>query len=220
MAKWAQCDRRHLCYQIRLVSDVGRRNLHCECFRCLPCDTDNVVNKATYVNTLRPWQNGRHFPDDTFNCLFLNENACISINISLKFINMVRLPTHIFVTRPQWVKFTINDHRHRYIEMSSYCSTNQRHLAHFVQQSTCGFPPQRLGMVMSWRHHVDWSCPWLSWPFDQHAPWYVWRWIHKERRRAYSSKLSTINSLLPAHFQDPFSNGLTASDMYHVIFSH
>ena len=82
-------------------------------------------------NTLRPRQNGRHFPDDTFKRIFLNENVRISIKISLKFVAegpinniqalvqimawrrpgdkplsepmMVRLPTHICVTRPQWV---------------------------------------------------------------------------------------------------------------------
>ena len=81
--------------------------------------------------TLRPRQNGRHFPDDIFRCIFLNENVWISINISLKFVLngpinnipalvqvmawrrpggkplsepvMVSLLTHICVTRPQWV---------------------------------------------------------------------------------------------------------------------
>ena len=84
------------------------------------------------LNTLRPRQNGRHFPDDIFKWIFLNENVWISINISLKFVPkspinnipalvqimawrrsgdkplsepmMVCLPTHICVTRPQWVK--------------------------------------------------------------------------------------------------------------------
>ena len=85
------------------------------------------------VNTLRPRQNGRHFPDDIFKWFFLNENVWILINISLKFVPMgpinniptlvqvmawrwpgdkplselmmaYRLPTHICVTRPQWVK--------------------------------------------------------------------------------------------------------------------
>ena len=84
------------------------------------------------LNTLRPRQNGRHFADDTFKSIFMNENVWISINISLKFVPrgainniptlvqvmawrrpgdkplsepmMVRLPTHICVTRPQWVK--------------------------------------------------------------------------------------------------------------------
>ena len=36
-------------------------------------------------NTLRPIQNSRHFPDDSFKCIFLNENIGISIKISLKF---------------------------------------------------------------------------------------------------------------------------------------
>ena len=81
-------------------------------------------------NLRRP--NGRHFPDDIFKWIFLNENVWISINISLKFVPrgpinnipllvhvmawrrpgdkplsepmMVRYPTHICVPRPQLVK--------------------------------------------------------------------------------------------------------------------
>ena len=41
---------------------------------------------VTWLNTLRPRQNGRHFADDTFKCMFLNENVRIAINISLKFV--------------------------------------------------------------------------------------------------------------------------------------
>ena len=83
------------------------------------------------LNTLRPGQNGRLFTDDTFKCIFLNENIRISTKNSLKFVPkglinnipalvlimawrrpgdkplsepmMVRLPTHICVARPQWV---------------------------------------------------------------------------------------------------------------------
>ena len=86
----------------------------------------------TCLNTLRPRQNGRHFPDDNFKCIFLNENVQISIKISLKFVPrdpinnipalvrimawrqlgdkplsepmMVNLLTHICVTPSQWVK--------------------------------------------------------------------------------------------------------------------
>ena len=82
------------------------------------------------IHTLRPRQNGRHFADDIFKCVFLNENVWIPIKISLKFVPkgqinkmpalvqimawrrpgdkplsepmMIRLPTHICVTRPQW----------------------------------------------------------------------------------------------------------------------
>ena len=85
------------------------------------------------INTLRPRQNGRHFPDDIFKCIFLNEKAWISLKISLKFVPkvpinnipalvqimawrwpggkplsepmMVTLLTHICVTRPQWVNW-------------------------------------------------------------------------------------------------------------------
>ena len=84
------------------------------------------------INTLRPRQNGRHFADDTFKPIFLNENIRISINISLKFVPkgpinnipplvqimawrrpgdkplsetmLANLLTHICVSRPQWVK--------------------------------------------------------------------------------------------------------------------
>ena len=37
-------------------------------------------------STLKSRQNGRHFPDDTFKWIFLNENGWISIQISLKFV--------------------------------------------------------------------------------------------------------------------------------------
>ena len=83
------------------------------------------------VIALRPRQNGRHFADDTFKPIFLNENIRLLIKISLKFVPklpinniptlvqvmawrrsgdkplsesmMVCLLTHICVTRPQWV---------------------------------------------------------------------------------------------------------------------
>ena len=37
-------------------------------------------------NTLRPRQNGRHFPDAISKCIFLNENAWIPTETSLKFV--------------------------------------------------------------------------------------------------------------------------------------
>ena len=41
---------------------------------------------SVLLNTLRPRQNGRHFADDTFKCIFLNENVRILIKISLKYV--------------------------------------------------------------------------------------------------------------------------------------
>ena len=82
-------------------------------------------------NSLRSGRNGRHFADDIFKCIFLNENVWILIKFSLKFVPrgsinnipvlvqimawrrpgdkplsepmVVSLLTHICVTRPQWV---------------------------------------------------------------------------------------------------------------------
>ena len=45
-----------------------------------------IISNFLWVNTLRPRQNCRHFPDNIFKCIFLNENILISITISLKFI--------------------------------------------------------------------------------------------------------------------------------------
>ena len=44
------------------------------------------TSTASSFNTLRPRQNGRHFVDDIFKCIFLNENVWIAIKISLKFV--------------------------------------------------------------------------------------------------------------------------------------
>ena len=91
-----------------------------------------IIPAVLNINTLRPRQNGRHFADDIFKCIFLNENVWIPIKISLKFVPqgpinnipalvqimawrrpggkplsepmMVSLLTHICVTRPQCVK--------------------------------------------------------------------------------------------------------------------
>ena len=39
------------------------------------------------LNTLRPRQNGRHFADAIFKCIFLNENVWIPIKVSLEFVS-------------------------------------------------------------------------------------------------------------------------------------
>ena len=102
------------------------------------CDAPGSLRCFLYVsalsgfsNTLRPRQDGRHFADDISTCNFLNENCCILIKFSLKYVRkgpidnnpalvqimarcrpgdkplsepmMVNLLTHICVTRSQWV---------------------------------------------------------------------------------------------------------------------
>ena len=54
-----------------------------------------------FFNTLRPRQNGRHFPDDIFKWIFLNENVWISINISSKCVS--RGPINNIPTLVQWL---------------------------------------------------------------------------------------------------------------------
>ena len=46
------------------------------------CSTALII----VVNTLKPWQNGRHFPDDIFTCIYFSKNVRILIRISLKFV--------------------------------------------------------------------------------------------------------------------------------------
>ena len=79
-------------------------------------DTCVIYNNAAFVNTMRSGPNGRHFTDDIFKCIFLNESVWIPIKISKKFVPegpisniqslsepmLVSLTTHICVTRPQW----------------------------------------------------------------------------------------------------------------------
>ena len=60
-----------------------------------------------YVNTLKPRQNGRHFPDDIFKCIFLKIDLWISVKISLKFvttgpINNIPLLVQIIACRRSW----------------------------------------------------------------------------------------------------------------------
>ena len=110
---------------VSAASTTGENNQNIDCTVAAP----HVV---WCFNTLRPRQNGHHFADDVFKYIFLNENAWILLQISLKFalkclINnisslvqimawrrpgdkplseqmMVSLLTHICVVRPQWVK--------------------------------------------------------------------------------------------------------------------
>ena len=51
-------------------------------------NTRSWVSRCLWVNSLRPRQNDRHFADDTFKRILLNENVRISIKISLKLVPM------------------------------------------------------------------------------------------------------------------------------------
>ena len=48
--------------------------------------SDKMDDTLRFLNTLRPRQNWRHFPEDILKSFSLYENAWISIKISLKFV--------------------------------------------------------------------------------------------------------------------------------------
>ena len=110
-----------------------RRNLYTFYWKVIDVDIHvDYVFCWMILNSLRPRQDGRHFPDDTFKRIFRNENVRILINISLKFVPkglinnipalvqimawrrpgdkplsepmIVNLLTHECVIRLQWVK--------------------------------------------------------------------------------------------------------------------
>ena len=121
---------------ITIINSQGAGCSYYKIFACNPryTDTDPCLqhpNKIQAINTLRLRRNGRHFADEIFKRIFLNENILIPVKMSLKFVPkgsinnipalvqimawrrpsdkplsepmMVNLPTHICVTRPQWV---------------------------------------------------------------------------------------------------------------------
>ena len=53
--------------------------------------TDQSTAHYMKVSTKGPRQNDRHFADDIFKCVLLNENEWISIKISLKFVPKGRI---------------------------------------------------------------------------------------------------------------------------------
>ena len=140
-------------------------------------------------NTLRPRQNGRHFPDDIFKCIFFIENVWIFIKISLKFVPrdpinnnpslvkimawrrpgdkplyepmMVSLLTHICVTRLQWVKT---------------CTSSQTptdiHLTHLVSRPECS---RRTGQYRGSYASPDHQLPWYR-PYKING-WFPWEMI-------------------------------------------
>ena len=47
-----------------------------------------LAGEIRHIDLSLPGQNGRHFPDDIFKCIFMTEKFRIMIRISLKFVPM------------------------------------------------------------------------------------------------------------------------------------
>ena len=134
--------------------------------------------RSSNFNTLRPRQNGRHSPDDTFKRIFVNENARILIEISLKFVPkgpinnipasvqimawrrpgdkplseqmMVSLLTHICVTRPQWV----NVPRHSKICQIEVTSIDNGSILISIWHWLPHFPPRYMKKLLNAHKYI------------------------------------------------------------------
>ena len=151
-----------------------------------------ALNNVVPFNTLRPRQNGRHFPDDIFKWIFLNENVWISINISPKFVPrgpintiptlvqvmawrrpgdkplsepmMVYLLTHICVARPQWVNRSLPAPLIEKNMMYKICSVIVIILwIHSLHVLTICFP--KYACILAWY--------WMMWQSNTFIRWMV-----------------------------------------------
>ena len=169
--------------QERRNSIANALELHLSCTNPLICfHMMQHSGPQLTLNTLRPWQNGRHFADDVFKCIFLNENMWILLKISLKFVpksptnnipSLVRimawrrpgdkplsepmmdsLLTHICVTRPQWVNMLncFKDYKR--------CIHISYHILDCIKQKKTKFTLEQLymGSILYCRYHTCW-CP-------------------------------------------------------------
>ena len=133
-----------------------------------------IVCSKLIINTLRTRQNGRYFADDTLKLIFLNENVLISKFVPKGPINnipalvqimawrrpgdkplsepvMVRLLTHIYVTRPQWVNAE-DLHAHQNRTSTALCDKKMGDmLALNHARCLCGYgsPPS-----YEWFYHI------------------------------------------------------------------
>ena len=48
------------------------------------CKMVAILSRTRRVKILRPEQNGRHFADNSFKCIFLNKNVSVSNKMSMK----------------------------------------------------------------------------------------------------------------------------------------
>ena len=150
------------------------------------------ITRPHWVNTLRSRQHGCHFADDTFKRTFLNENVRIPIKNSLKFVHkgpinnipalaqimawqqsgdkplseptVAKLPTHICITRPQWVNS----------QKTSYISPSQaKDKVEYSLLSHSQFSPKYSQETPPWLSSKGKICGVMLY-FVYHSSW----WVH------------------------------------------
>ena len=146
-----------------------------------------------FINTLRPRQNGRHFADDIFKCVFFNENAWISLQISLKFVPKFRINnitalvqimawrrpgdkplsepmmvtslTHICVTQPQWAKVLDPLRTDLVSSFPIMCQHNLVYFVHAISVSKTTISPfnKCINQIFNLTQHIIHLCNSVMW---------------------------------------------------------
>ena len=113
---------------------------------CLPSMMRHESSTSRF-NTLRPRQNGRHFPDDIFKCIFVNEKIGISIKISPQFMTegpIKNIPVLLFSFEVDHLPLAIGFHWMRWrtpifaVEMFCPCIFNEISLKYTKSRSVMG----------------------------------------------------------------------------------
>ena len=70
-----------------------------------------ITSNTVHINSSPPWQNGRHFAEDIFKCIFMNEKCCILIKIRRQAIIWPSADSlmHICGTRERWVNSLVSE---------------------------------------------------------------------------------------------------------------
>ena len=134
------------------------------------------------IGQLRSRKNGRHLPDDIFKSISLNENVWISLKFSLTFVPevlinnipslvpimawrrpgdkplseamLVRLPTHICVTRLQWVSsitlITCHIEPSVHLDVMFYYFQPNNSTVVVCMKTLCGAPHNKIYAIIRW----------------------------------------------------------------------
>ena len=115
-----------------------------------PCRTFHpwcpCIKTRCLFNSLRPRQNGRHFADDTFKPIFLNENIRISIEISPKFVPKVpinNIPALVQIMAWRWPGDKPLSKPMMVCLLTHICVTRPHSLTHLSHPHWTKRPPSR-----------------------------------------------------------------------------
>ena len=110
---------------------------------------------------LPPGENGRHFPDDIFKCIFMNVKVCIRIRISLKFVPKGTIDNILALVQIMAWRRSVNKRQNPWIIwcVSSWCPS-------------LGSGPETHLMFRYIFHFVDISLEWNQ--FDGHVHTRSW----------------------------------------------